>query len=303
MEMYRPLFSIIVPTYSRPQELASCLHALANLQYPRDCYEVIIVDDGSEKPAKDVVQAFYRKMKMVVIYQPNAGPAAARNAGSELATGQFLAFTDDDCVPACNWLQALASRFLTHPDCIIGGRTSNLLTNNLYSVTSQLITDVVYRHYNADSNQARFFASNNLALSRHHFLNLGGFDTNFNTAEDREFCDRWLSCGFNMIYAPEAVVYHAHNLNFRKFLKQHFNYGRGAYNFQKVKARRGSGSLYSDLRFHVNVRNWLLYPFGQVKGRQLLQLAILLAVWQTSNLVGFLWEGFRQTIGKYDYPN
>jgi hypothetical protein len=67
------------------------------------------------------------------------------------AKGQFLAFTDDDCRPAADWLQALAQRFATAPDHAVGGRTVNALTNNPYTTASQLIVDFVYAYYNADS--------------------------------------------------------------------------------------------------------------------------------------------------------
>ena len=85
------------------------------------------------------------------------------------------------------------------------------------------------------------FRANNLALPEDRFRAIGGFDTIFPLAasEDREFCDRWLHHGFQMTYAPEAVVYHARALTFRSFWRQHFKYGRGAFHFHQVRARLG----------------------------------------------------------------
>jgi len=122
-----PFFSIIIPTYARPKQLASCLQAIALLDYPSDRFEVIVVDDGSpeskveqtvslfetERKMEEVVAPFHNKLDIKLISQPNAGPATARNTGAAHAKGEFLAFTDDDCEPDSSWLQALATSFAT----------------------------------------------------------------------------------------------------------------------------------------------------------------------------------------------
>jgi len=293
MGQEQPFFSIIVPTYARLTQLTVCLQSLARLNYPRDRFEVIVVDDGNETPPEAVVVPFRDRLDVTLLTQPHAGPAAARNTGAARAKGEFLAFTDDDCTPAPGWLQTLAVRFATAPDRAIGGRTLNALSDNPYSTTSQLIIDVVYAYYNADPNQARFFASNNLALPADCFHVIGGFDVSFTTSEDREICDRWLHSGYRMTYAPEALVYHAHALTFRTFWRQHFNYGRGAFRFHQARARRGQGRIRLEpLSFHLNL---LRYPFSQAWGWRALSLAALLVMSQVASTAGFFWEGVNRT--------
>ena len=90
---------------------------------------------------------------------------------------------------------------------MVGGHTVNAAPQ-LCSTTSQLIVDVVYRHYNADPAQARFVASNNLALSTAGFREIGGFDPTYRTAEDRDLCDRWLHRGQRIVYTAAARVHH-----------------------------------------------------------------------------------------------
>ena len=295
-----PYFSIIIPTYARPKQLSTCLHALTQLCYPRERFEVIVVDDGSEVPIEPVVEPFCKQLDLILLNQANAGPAAARNTGAEHAKGQFLAFTDDDCSPAPNWLSVLAKQFVQTPDRIIGGHTINELSNNLYASTSQLIVDIVYRHYNVNPNEARFFASNNLAVTAKQFREMGGFDPHFRISEDRELCDRWLFHGYHMTYAPEAIVYHAHDLNFWGFCKQHFSYGRGAHRFHSLRSKRGSGTIHGEMKFHSNLRNWLLYPFREMKGNHTLTFAFLLIIWQGINAMGFFWEKFYHSLGHRD---
>jgi len=98
----QPYFSVIVPTYNRPAQLANCLEGLACLEYPRDCFEVIVVNDGGSS-VEDTVTAFHGKLMVKVLDQAKAAPAAARNKGASEARGQFLAFIDDDCTPTPKW--------------------------------------------------------------------------------------------------------------------------------------------------------------------------------------------------------
>jgi cellulose synthase/poly-beta-1,6-N-acetylglucosamine synthase-like glycosyltransferase len=290
MRQEQLFFSIIIPTYARPGQLAACLQALARLDYPRDRFEVIVVDDGSETPLEDVVAPFCNQLDVTLVTQVHAGPAAARNTGATRAKGEFLAFTDDDCAPASDWLQVLAAHFARASDYAIGGRTLNALPDNPYSTASQLLVACLYIYYNADPDQARFFTSNNLALPADRFHAMGGFDTTYTrtAAEDREFCDRWLHHGYRMAYVPEATVYHAHELTFRTFWQQHLNYGRGAFQFRQVRACRDRGHIKLEpVSFYLNL---LRYPFLQARGWQALSLAALLVVAQVANAVGFLWE-------------
>jgi glycosyltransferase involved in cell wall biosynthesis len=295
MGQEQPFFSIIVPTYARPRQVAACLQSLVHLDYPRDRFEVVVVDDGSETPPEVVVAPFHDHLNITLLTQLHAGPAAARNTGAVQAKGKFLAFTDDDCAPAHDWLQALAERFATTPDPTIGGQILNALPDNPYSTASQVLIDYLYAHYNADPNQARFFASNNLALPADRFHAIGGFDTTLPLAagEDRKFCDRWLHHGNRMIYAPEVLIYHAHPLTFRTFWRQHFNYGRGAFRFHQARARRGKRRIRLEpLSFYLNL---LWYPFSQARSRQALLLTALLVMSQVASTAGFVWQGMSRT--------
>lgn len=290
MEQHQPFFSIIVPTFDRPQKLTICLQALAQINYPCDHFEVIVVDDGGKLPLETVIAPFQGQINVTLISQPHAGPATARNTGAARTMGKFLVFTDDDCLPAPDWLQTLIVRFATAPDCIVGGRTLNALPNNLYSTASQLLIDYLYSYYNVDPEQARFFASNNFALPTASFHKIGGFDTTFPLAagEDREFCNRWLHHDYRMIYAPEVLVYHAHELTLCNFWRQQFNYGRGAFYFHRVCSRRDlEHNRLEPLLFYFNL---LIYSLWQTSRYPVLVQAALFVVSQVANAAGVLWE-------------
>src|SRR5262245_32282371 len=118
-------FSVVVPTYNRPAQLARCLGALAALDYPRERFEVIVVDDGGTCDVKAVVDPFREQLNMTLVQQRNAGPAAARNAGVAAARNDLLAFTDDDCAPHREWLRQLAPPLTVDSGVLVGGECIN----------------------------------------------------------------------------------------------------------------------------------------------------------------------------------
>lgn len=287
-------FSVIVPTYNRPRPLRTLLKVLSQLDFPRPHYEVIVVDDGSTPPMDEVVKPFQSSTNLTLLRISNGGPGPARNAGASMARGEFLAFTDDDCEPTSNWLQALEERFRDNPDDIVGGQTMNRLIDNPFSTASQIIIDAAYAYYNDSPTNALFFASNNMAVPAKRFREVGGFDPDFRVAsEDRELCNRWRHFGYKMTYAPDAVVYHGHPLTLRRFFRQHFNYGRGAWQYHHVRSRRGFGRLRNELPGYGRFLGLLREPMSKLGFRQYVQVSGLLVVWQLGNATGFFYEKYR----------
>lgn len=285
-----PNFSIIIPTHNRPSQLTACLESIVHQTYPSSHFEVIIIDDGSKTPIGPVISKFYDRLNLTLLIQKNRGPASARNTGAEKANGHYLAFTDDDCAPAPGWLQKLEKRFTSSSNLMIGGRTINAMTENAYSAASQDLISYLYEYYNADKNNACFLTSNNIAVPAESFRTFGGFDLGYPgaAAEDRDLCDRWRFCGYGMIYAPEVIVYHRHNLNPGTFLKQHFGYGRGASRFHRGRSNPSAKSLRLEpLSFYINL---MLYPFLKSKSRRPLFITTLLILSQISNATGFFWD-------------
>ena len=289
--MYDPMppFSLVIPTYNRPVALAACLDAVARLDYPRSLLEVIVVDDGSPTPIGPTIERHRAELNVILHRQSNAGPAVARNAGARLATGQYLAFTDDDCAPAPEWLFNMAGHLAKAPGAVVGGRTVNILNDNPFASTSQLLIDYLYEYFDGSGESTTFFASNNFAVPTDAFLASGGFDEQFPlaAAEDREFCDRWARLGQPMVFAPDAVVRHAHAMRLKGFLRQHYNYGRGAYHFHQTKARQEGGRVRVEPgRFYWNM---VRYPITKATARPAIASA-LMAASQVANISGFLRE-------------
>src|SRR4029434_375745 len=100
---------------------------------------VLVVSDGTEMPPEDIVRAIRDKLAVTLLAQTHGGPAAARNTGAARARGTVLAFIDDDCAPSANWLEVLAKRVATSPDCTIGGHTVHGPLDNSLSVGMRIM--------------------------------------------------------------------------------------------------------------------------------------------------------------------
>ena len=209
--------------------------------------------------------------------------------GAARARGEFLAFTDDDCAPAPEWLQNMSVRLASSPTALVGGRTINALTENIYSATSQALIDIINAHYNHDPVNAQFLASNNIAMPAAQFHAMGAFDVNFLFAEDREFCARWLRHGYPMVYAPEVLIYHHHYLTPRRLWRQHFNYGRGAFHFHKLSARLGSKFQF-DPGFYLSI---FRFPLSRNASTRRLFMEALMIEIQMANAAGFLFQAVK----------
>jgi len=294
-EIRWPTFSIIIPTYDRPQHLSACLESVTALHYPPALIDVVVVDDGGPAPLEGVIAPFRSRLPVTLLRQARAGPGAARNAGAAQAKGEFLAFTDDDCRPAPDWLQALARRLTTASRAVVGGPMRNALPDNVYSAASDVLAEAVDAYFNTEPSRARHLFSGNLALSRADFQAVGGFDATLMTSEDRDFCDRCLEHGCRLIFAQEAVVSHIRPLTLHTFWRQHFEYGRGTFDYHRRRATRGSIPFRFDGLFYVHM---LRHPFVQRAGPRALTLSVLLSITQAAKTIGLLWQWSRHVAGR-----
>ncbi len=247
--------SVVVATSGRrPAQLAALQAALERQVEPPGGFEVVVVEDTEQR-----------------------GPAAVRNEGVARAAGQLLAFTDDDCIPDAGWLCALHARWAGHAGAGVGGKVVNGLNGNRFAAASQVVHDVAHAWANRDV--PRFFSSNNLALPRAAFVEIGGFNERLRFAEDRELCDRWLSAGMSLAYEPAAVVRHAHRMRAGGFLAQHAGYGTGAWRFRAAQTASGRPRAPFELAFYERLAREAAHSSASV--------AALVVAAQVANAIGF----------------
>jgi GT2 family glycosyltransferase len=193
------LFSVIIPTYHRNDLLAKCLDCLApNVQtLPVEQYEVIISDDGSQTTAQEMICDRYPWAKWVA--GSRQGPAANRNNGARYAKGEWLVFTDDDCLPDPQWLEAYAKAVVTEPSCLVfEGRTYVDRPRRTLAEISPA------------NESGGYLWSCNFAIQRQLFESISGFDERFPYAamEDVDLRRRLTKAGYKFSFIKTASVCH-----------------------------------------------------------------------------------------------
>ena len=306
--MSAPRFSIVVPTYNRPERLSACVAAVAALDAPAGGFDLVVVDDGSAPAAlaenRKTVAAAGCDARL--IEQSNAGPAAARNRGAAEARGEILAFTDDDCAPENGWLTAFADAFSRDPTALLGGRIVNALADNRQAAASQVITDFAYGWAEkigrgTGPSGTYLFATANLACPRVAFHDVGGFDESFPLAagEDYDFCHHYQHAGRPAAFVADAIILHSHAMTLRQFCRQHFAYGRGLLQFRRRANRRiGAASEKRIGSFQLGLARHLA---RRLRGPRTLSEALLVGVSQVATLAGAASES-RRAEGGEDRP-
>ena len=249
-------------------------------------FEVVVVDDGS--PAAVTVRP-RGGFDLRVVRTARSGPAAARNAGAASARGEILAFTDDDCCPARDWLASLERALEAQPQAIVAGVVRNGLPDNRFAETSQGLVSYLVSYYE-DGARSRFFTSNNFGVRRATFDDLGGFDTRYTraAAEDRELCARAHDRGVPVVIDHSVTVDHHHDLNARSFAALHFRYGRGARRYHHARHAAGGARVAESPAFYTRLA---AAPLRSGASRRACTSAGLLAVSQVCHALGYLVEG------------
>ncbi len=230
--------SVVVPARNEEPRIGACLRALLAQDYPRDAYEVIVVDDGSTDRTAEVAERF----GVTVLRQPYRGGAAARNLGVVHARGELVAFTDADCIALRGWLSALVAAFEDPELGVCGGEVLGMGDS---WVARYLEEDV--RVFRLDRLQQMrpwpVFVTANVAYRREVFERLGGFVPELRGASDLEMTWRVARDGrYRLLGRPTAVVYHGHPRTVRELYAQWFGYGAGRARVDLLLVGRGEAA-------------------------------------------------------------
>jgi len=225
--------SVIIPTHNRSSSLKKTLISLINQTYPKDRYEIIIVDDGGSDNTEKMIKELNKQTNSNINYfwQKNRGPAAARNLGIKNARADIIAFTDDDCIVNPDWLEKMIEAFSKDKDAMIVGGETLPPKGRIVAVVGQGLTKNAFFDYVNGKKETIFFPTCNAAFRKEVFKKAGYFDISFPlpAGEDLEFSWRCFKKGLKLLYKPEIIVTHYCTPNLRAYARQSFNYGRGNY--------------------------------------------------------------------------
>jgi len=283
--------SVITLTCNRVSALQRCLESLTKQNIVGGSFELILVD-VSDQLAMNVVEAFADRLNIRHLFTENKGVAANRNYGAHHAESKLLIFLDDDCVAEPLWLENFLKCAEANPGFLIGGSVRNMNPDNAVSCAGQVITEAVDACFNPEQGPATFFPGLNMAVPRNAYLSIGGCDESFEhlAAEDRDLNDRWLHAGGQLVKAPDTIVKHEHRLDFRGFVRQYFNYGRGAWKYHGLRESRGGNLLDQTAKLHLNLRRYTRQPLSDLPTMLRLKVILLLVVWELVNAAGFAWQ-------------
>ena len=217
-DLHWPRISVVVCSYNGAETIEETLAALTKLNYPQ--YEVIVVDDGSTDATAEIA----RKYDVSLIQVENKGLSNARNLGMEAATGEIIAYIDDDAYPDPDWLKFLAAGFTGSDHAGIGGP-------NIAPPGHGLAADGVAHapggpiHVLLSDEIAEHIPGCNMAYRLYRLRAIGGFDPRFGAAgDDVDICWRVQERGWSLGFSPAAVVWHHRRRSVRAYWKQQKGY-------------------------------------------------------------------------------
>lgn len=227
-----PKVSIIIPVRAVNDYLRESIPQILQLDWSD--YEIIIITDILDKK--------HQWPKTKILASGPVGPAAKRDLGAKAATGEILAFLDDDAYPRSDWLKESIHCFLENPKvAAVGGPAITPQDDGLL----QKVSGAVFESYLGGGNlRNRYLCIGdhclcedwptvNLLVRKKVFFEVGGFDTHYWPGEDTKLCLDIVNAGYIMKYDPEAVVFHHRRSDLLKHLKQTGNYALHRGHFAK----------------------------------------------------------------------
>ena len=228
-----PQVSIIIPTRDRKDSLKECLSSLTFLDYPRNKYEVIVIDDGSTDGTEDMIIEIRNLLTYTFHYgrlKEKKGVSSARNLGMQIAKGQIFVFADDDCLFEKKWLTRLLKPFGSGRVGAVGGldnapRDATLLSKCIGHLFTSFIGTGGLRGGDM-LRLGRYYPKGcNMAVLREAIEKVGGFDECLALGEDIELGYRIEKAGYKIRFVPGAFVWHKRKTNLKVFLQKMYKIG------------------------------------------------------------------------------
>jgi O-antigen biosynthesis protein len=257
-----PRVSVVICSHNGAATIGDCLEGIAALDYPD--YEAIVVDDGSTDDTAEIAEGF----GVHIIRTENRGLSSARNTGLEAASGEIVAYLDDDARPDPHWLQYLAATFMTTPHAGVGGPNvppagADILEASMAEAPGGPI------HVLFSDGEAEHIPGCNMAFRRMALEDVGGFDPQFRAAgDDVDMCWRLHDQGGTLGFSPAAMVWHRRRRSVPAYLRQQRGYGaaeallerKWPERYNRGGHLRWSGNVYAGrVRRAIGIHRWRVY--------------------------------------------
>jgi len=286
--------SVVVIVYNAQKTLKSCLDSLMALDFPKNQYEILVVDNHSTDGTKNIILQY----PVTYLFEPNRGRGWARNKGVKAARGEFVAFTDADCIATSDWLKNLLEGFKDSEEvAICGGKIIAFRQQTAFEkyVEQKGILDQEKGIKGDNPQDLPRAVTANAAFRRSIFEKAGYFDEELITSEDTEISWRISLLGYEIKYVPQATIYHQHTKTLADFCRHHFDFGRAAVVINQKYGKMyfgvgGPSSLFQavvvSLRVFFILMGRLLEALGKGIGQEKILFIIFDATLRTSYNMG-----------------
>ncbi|MCG8367523.1 MAG: glycosyltransferase [Pseudanabaenales cyanobacterium] len=231
-----PFVSVIIPVFNDGERLKLCLAALAQQSYGRSHYEIIVVDNGSDR--LEEMKAAVEPYGVVTTVEPIPGSYAARNKGISLAKGEIIAFTDADCIPAADWLAQGIDYLRSTPNCgQVIGKVNVFFADPQRPTLVELYESVTAFPQAQLLRQFHGGATANVFTWRQVIEQVGEFNPQLKSYGDLEWGQRIYAQGYNQVYAESVLVRHPARASFQEFYTRTRRLAGGYYDLKLKKAQ------------------------------------------------------------------
>ena len=250
--------SVVIPTFNRGESLRKTLDSvLCQSVLP---VEVIVVDDGSTDDTVVVLEEYAGKSDLIRFRsQVNAGPASARNLGVDMSRGDIICFTDDDCIADEDWLKNLVDAFGSPKVGFVGGKVFSEVNSMMERFVEE--SNILSQEKFVKNN---FVITGNAAYRKDAFEDAGGFDKYGIYCEDLDLSIRTKLKGYEIAYAPDAVVVHDHIPSVRGLFKQQYRNAKGLASLHKKYPSEFDPTYNLIILIYRLMLNAFKYPFTAV---------------------------------------
>lgn len=223
--MARPKVSVIVSAKNAQNTIKKCIDSISRLNYGN--FELVVVNDGSTDNTAKILEA-YNNIKLITT--EGIGPSKARNIAMEQVSGEFIAFTDADCIVDSEWINEMLKGFTAESIAGVGGSQNSPEDESEFGKKVQDFLSVFgfisdYMKSGQTPKAARHNPSCNVMYRKSILLELGGFLEGLWPGEDVELDYRIRKKGYKLMFNPKAIVLHYRTGNFKGFCRMMFNYG------------------------------------------------------------------------------
>ena len=240
-----PNVSVIIPVYNAERTIKNCLNSVVSLNYPKKYFEIIIVNNNSTDKTADILHEFQDSIK--VLDEKQRGASAARNRGITASKFDLIAFTDSDCIVDVNWLSEIISPLDKDNVGVAGGRILAWNPVNYIEKYGEIIHD---HEKSINYFKPQYAITMNWASRKSVLLDAGLFNISLTRCQDVDMSFKIIQSGYDIIYNPDALVYHRNEKTLTGLLNE--GYIHGLWSVKLIMEHKEFLGNFGYKRFNIN---------------------------------------------------